>query len=184
MPTTLICQQMNLTKALPTLHLHLVPVPPLLRGVRGDLTLPGWWAVPTQVYGKVINLTPALPTLHLHLAQVPPLLRVVRACFQSFPQDYDPPQPPLKKGEPYSKSPERGIARSGDNGGSPSLKTRPRGDITLPINPAVLMPGWWAVQTQVYGKVMNCYDALPTLHISAAHPTSKSGSGSPLIKGG
>ncbi|NEN97315.1 MAG: hypothetical protein F6K50_17835 [Moorea sp. SIO3I7] len=48
-----------------------------------------------------------------------------RACFQSFPQDLDPPQPPLIRGEPYSKSPERGIARSGDNGGSPSLKTRP-----------------------------------------------------------
>ncbi|WP_424097808.1 hypothetical protein [Moorena producens] len=48
-----------------------------------------------------------------------------RGCFQSFPQDYDPPQPPARKGEPYSKSPERGIARSGDNGGSPSLKTRP-----------------------------------------------------------
>ncbi|NEO49101.1 MAG: hypothetical protein F6K55_35420, partial [Moorea sp. SIO4A3] len=48
-----------------------------------------------------------------------------RACFQSFPQDYDPPQPPLIRGEPYSKSPEGGIAPSGDNGGSPSLKTRP-----------------------------------------------------------
>ncbi|NEO07897.1 MAG: hypothetical protein F6K51_21000 [Moorea sp. SIO3I8] len=46
-----------------------------------------------------------------------------RACFQSFPQDYDPPQPPLIRGEPYSKSPERGIARSGDNGGF--SKTRP-----------------------------------------------------------
>ncbi|NEQ85812.1 MAG: hypothetical protein F6K26_38630 [Moorea sp. SIO2I5] len=44
-----------------------------------------------------------------------------RACFQSFPQDYDPPQPPLKKGEPYSKSP----FFKGDLGGSPSLKTRP-----------------------------------------------------------
>ncbi|NEO37454.1 MAG: hypothetical protein F6J90_14415 [Moorea sp. SIOASIH] len=57
MPSILICQQMNCSDALPTLHLDLVPVPPLLRGVRGDLTLPmnpavllpGWWAVPTQV---------------------------------------------------------------------------------------------------------------------------------------
>ncbi|NEQ08863.1 MAG: serine/threonine-protein phosphatase [Moorea sp. SIO4E2] len=48
-----------------------------------------------------------------------------RACFQSFPQDLDPPQPPLIRGEPYSKSPERAIPRSGDLGGSPSLKTRP-----------------------------------------------------------
>ncbi|NEQ86394.1 MAG: hypothetical protein F6K26_41920, partial [Moorea sp. SIO2I5] len=32
-----------------------------------------------------------------------------RACFQSFPQDLDPPQPPLIRGEPYSKSPERAI---------------------------------------------------------------------------
>ncbi|NEO37673.1 MAG: CRTAC1 family protein [Moorea sp. SIOASIH] len=52
-------------------------------------------------------------------------LEGTRACFQSFPQDDDPPQPPLIRGEPYSKSPERGIARSGDNGGSPSLKTCP-----------------------------------------------------------
>nr|WP_293103258.1 caspase family protein [Moorena sp. SIO3I6] len=44
-----------------------------------------------------------------------------RACFQSFPQDYDPPQPPLKKGEPYSKPP----FFKGDLGGSQSLKTRP-----------------------------------------------------------
>ncbi|OLT53522.1 MULTISPECIES: hypothetical protein [Moorena] len=48
-----------------------------------------------------------------------------RACFQSFPPDDDPPQPPLIRGEPYSKSPERAIPRSGDNGGTPSLKTRP-----------------------------------------------------------
>ena len=48
-------------------------------------------------------------------------VNVIRACFQSFPQDLDPPQPPLKKGEPYSKSP----FFKGDNGGSPSLKTRP-----------------------------------------------------------
>ncbi|WAN70036.1 hypothetical protein BJP36_14840 [Moorena producens JHB] len=51
----------------------------------------------------------------------------VRACFQSFPQDDDPPQPPLIRGEPYSKSPERAIPRSGDLGGSPSLKTHSRG---------------------------------------------------------
>ncbi|NEO89995.1 MAG: SDR family oxidoreductase [Moorea sp. SIO3G5] len=44
-----------------------------------------------------------------------------RACFQSFPQDLDPPQPPARKGEPYSKSP----FFKGDLGGSPSLKTRP-----------------------------------------------------------
>ncbi|WP_293042954.1 NACHT domain-containing NTPase, partial [Moorena sp. SIO1F2] len=44
-----------------------------------------------------------------------------RTCFQSFPQDYDPPQPPLLRGEPYSKSP----FFKGDLGGSPSLKTRP-----------------------------------------------------------
>ncbi|NEO15022.1 hypothetical protein [Moorena sp. SIO3F7] len=44
-----------------------------------------------------------------------------RACFQSFPQDLDPPQPPLIRGEPYSKSP----FFKGDLGGSPSLKTRP-----------------------------------------------------------
>ncbi|NEO62244.1 MAG: hypothetical protein F6J98_18125, partial [Moorea sp. SIO4G2] len=42
-----------------------------------------------------------------------------RACFQSFPQDLDPPQPPARKGEPYSKSP----FFKGDLGGSPSLKT-------------------------------------------------------------
>ncbi|NEO40236.1 MAG: hypothetical protein F6J90_29385 [Moorea sp. SIOASIH] len=44
-----------------------------------------------------------------------------RAYFQSFPQDLDPPQPPLLRGEPYSKSP----FFKGDLGGSPSLKTRP-----------------------------------------------------------
>ncbi|AOW99502.1 hypothetical protein BJP34_08595 [Moorena producens PAL-8-15-08-1] len=44
-----------------------------------------------------------------------------RAYFQSFPQDLDPPQPPLIRGEPYSKSP----FFKGDLGGSPSLKTRP-----------------------------------------------------------
>ncbi|NES41942.1 MAG: hypothetical protein F6K20_11155 [Moorea sp. SIO2C4] len=48
MPTTLICQKMNWSDALPTLHLHLAPVPPLLRGVRGDLTLQINRAVPTQ----------------------------------------------------------------------------------------------------------------------------------------
>ncbi|NET67314.1 MAG: tetratricopeptide repeat protein [Moorea sp. SIO1G6] len=47
----------------------------------------------------------------------------VRACFQSFPQDDDPPQPPLIRGEPYSKSP----FFKGDLGGSPSLKTHSRG---------------------------------------------------------
>ncbi|NEO61511.1 MAG: NAD(P)H-binding protein, partial [Moorea sp. SIO4G2] len=36
-------------------------------------------------------------------------------------QDLDPPQPPARKGEPYSKSP----FFEGDLGGSPSLKTRP-----------------------------------------------------------
>ncbi|NER89857.1 hypothetical protein [Moorena sp. SIO3A2] len=50
MPSTLICQEMNWSDALPTLHLYLVPVPPLLRGVRGDLSLPGWWAVPTPAW--------------------------------------------------------------------------------------------------------------------------------------
>ncbi|NEQ06251.1 MAG: hypothetical protein F6K37_09930 [Moorea sp. SIO4E2] len=40
-------------------------------------------------------------------------------------KDHDPPQPPLIRGEPYSKSPERAIPPSGDNRGSPSLKTRP-----------------------------------------------------------
>ncbi|AOY81662.1 alpha-mannosidase [Moorena producens JHB] len=58
-----------------------------------------------------------------------PLLGGVRACFQSFPPDDDPPQPPLIRGEPYSKSP----FFKGDLGGSPSLKTRPRGGYRLPI---------------------------------------------------
>ncbi|WP_293066388.1 MULTISPECIES: hormogonium polysaccharide secretion pseudopilin HpsB [unclassified Moorena] len=62
MPSTLICREMNWSQLL---HLLPTPVPPLLRGVRGDRTLPGWWAVPTQAYGKLINLTQALPTLHL-----------------------------------------------------------------------------------------------------------------------
>ncbi|NEO39727.1 MAG: AAA family ATPase [Moorea sp. SIOASIH] len=53
--------------------------------------------------------------------QVTLKVKVIRACFQSFPQDLDPPQPPARKGEPYSKSP----FFKGDNGGSPSLKTRP-----------------------------------------------------------
>ncbi|NER88038.1 MULTISPECIES: alpha-mannosidase [unclassified Moorena] len=83
------------------------------------------------------------------------LLGGVRACFQSFPQDLDPPQPPLIRGEPNSKSPERAIPRSGDLapqpplirgepnskspffkgdlGGSPSLKTCPRGGYRFPI---------------------------------------------------
>ncbi|NEP53191.1 MAG: hypothetical protein F6K65_32070, partial [Moorea sp. SIO3C2] len=33
------------------------------------------------------------------------VLKRARACFQSFPQDDDPPQPPLIRGEKYSKSP-------------------------------------------------------------------------------
>ncbi|NEO96924.1 MAG: hypothetical protein F6K56_45265, partial [Moorea sp. SIO3G5] len=51
--------------------------------------------------------------------QVTLKVKVIRACFQSFPQDLDPPQPPARKGEPYSKSP----FFKGDLGGSPSLKT-------------------------------------------------------------
>ncbi|NEO62167.1 MAG: hypothetical protein F6J98_17685 [Moorea sp. SIO4G2] len=62
MPSTLVCKEMNWSQLL---HLLPTPVPPLLRGVRGDLTLPGWWAVPTPADGKEINLTQALPTLHL-----------------------------------------------------------------------------------------------------------------------
>ncbi|NEO43805.1 MAG: hypothetical protein F6K55_06565 [Moorea sp. SIO4A3] len=31
--------------------------------------------------------------------------RFPRACFKSFPQDYDPPQPPLKKGGAIVKVP-------------------------------------------------------------------------------
>ncbi|OLT62981.1 hypothetical protein BJP37_32180 [Moorena bouillonii PNG] len=44
-----------------------------------------------------------------------------RACFQSFPQDLDPPQPPARKGEPYSKSP----FFKGDLGGSPRQEDTP-----------------------------------------------------------
>ncbi|AOY81598.1 hypothetical protein BJP36_18430 [Moorena producens JHB] len=50
-----------------------------------------------------------------------PLIKA-RACFQSFPQDgYDPPQPPLIRGEPYSKSP----FFKGDLGGSPRQEDTP-----------------------------------------------------------
>ncbi|NER90864.1 tetratricopeptide repeat protein [Moorena sp. SIO3A2] len=74
-----------------------------------------------------VSNSPLNPPILGYFDTISPQNWGVRACFQSFPQDDDPPQPPLIRGEQYSKSPERGIARSGDLGGSPSLKTRPRG---------------------------------------------------------
>ncbi|NEO95490.1 MAG: hypothetical protein F6K56_37055 [Moorea sp. SIO3G5] len=49
-------------------------------------------------------------------------------------QDYDPPQPPLIRGEPYSKSP----FFKGDLGGSPNLRTPPRGAYQFPTSDSAL----------------------------------------------
>jgi hypothetical protein len=53
----------------------------------------------------------------------PPYQEGARACFQTYPFNSDPPQPPLKRGENLVKVP----LFKGDLGGSQSLKTRPRG---------------------------------------------------------
>ncbi len=54
---------------------------------------------------------------------VPPLVRGVRACFQTSPSEPDPSQPPLTRGENSVKVP----LFNSDLGGSPGLKTDPRG---------------------------------------------------------
>ncbi|NEP50705.1 MAG: hypothetical protein F6K65_18620 [Moorea sp. SIO3C2] len=151
MPTILICQEMNWSQLL---HLHLVPVPPLLRGVRGDLSLPGWWAVPTQAYGKQMNLTPALPTLHLHLVPVPPLLRGVRGDL-SLPGWW------AVLTQAYGKQINLTLAL-------PTLHLHlvPVPPLLRGVRGDLLLPGWWAVLTQAYGKQINLTPALPTLHIS------------------
>ncbi len=52
----------------------------------------------------------------------------------------DPPQPPLKRGENPIKVP----LFKGDLGGSPGLKTRPRGDLICSINKG----NWYNVLSQ------------------------------------
>ncbi|NEO46875.1 MAG: hypothetical protein F6K55_23245 [Moorea sp. SIO4A3] len=181
MPSTLICQEMNWSDALPTLHLDLAPVPPWLRGVRGDRTLPGWWAVPTQADGKEINLTQALPTLHLDLAPVPPLLRGVRGdlilpgwwavllpgWWAVLTQVY---------GKLMNITPALPTLHL-DLVPVPPLLRGVRGDLILPMNPAVLLPS-------VVGSAKPSLGQANESNSSTAHPTSRSGSGSPLVKGG